>query len=40
MFKSRRIFAAFLMITMLLIGIYACGQPEADQAVDKAAIRV
>jgi len=40
MSKKKRIFAGFLLIMMLLIGIYACGQPEADQAVDKVGIRI
>jgi phosphatidylserine/phosphatidylglycerophosphate/cardiolipin synthase-like enzyme len=40
MLKSRRILTGFLLITMLLIGICACGKPDADQAVDKAGVRV
>ncbi|OPY17551.1 MAG: Phospholipase D precursor [Syntrophus sp. PtaB.Bin075] len=40
MFRCWRISAGLFLIAAILIGIAACGQPEAEQSVDKAAIRV
>lgn len=40
MFERRVIFARYLLIALILIGIGACGQREAEQSVDKAGIRV
>jgi len=40
MFRGWRISAGLFLIAAILIGIAACGQPEAEQSVDKAAIRV
>ena len=40
MFRSWRISAGLFLIAAILIGIAACGQPEAEQSIDKAAIRV
>jgi phosphatidylserine/phosphatidylglycerophosphate/cardiolipin synthase-like enzyme len=40
MLGKKRIVAGFLLFALMLLGIYSCGRPEADQLVDKAAIRV
>jgi phosphatidylserine/phosphatidylglycerophosphate/cardiolipin synthase-like enzyme len=40
MLGKKRIVACFILLALVLIGIYACGQPDAEQLVDKAAIRV
>ncbi|OPY03842.1 MAG: Phospholipase D precursor [Syntrophus sp. PtaB.Bin001] len=40
MFGKKRIVVGFFLFALVLIGMYACERPEADQLVDKAAIRV
>ncbi|SEM43114.1 PLD-like domain-containing protein [Syntrophus gentianae] len=40
MLEKRRLFAGFLLMAVLLMGLCACEQREKQQAVDKAGIRV
>ena len=40
MLEKGRVLLRFFLIALILIGIGACGQPEAEQAVDKVRILV